>query len=256
MKSKLLLIILPFLLFNACKSKKKLVLENKNSISKDSLNVANASTLLNKTLINWTFFSSKMNINFDNGTMKNEVDANLRMYKDSLIWISISLFGIEGARVLINKDSAIFLDKLHKTYMVFKKDQLKSMIDIPVELKQLQNILLAQPILPLHQYQYNQEQNSFSIQSRQNSLTFFHQYNSDLFTISMSLVKDVLRNSENKVNYSNFTTVDQRNIPQLINLDSKTDEKNTKVLIELKDSDFITELTFPLTIPKSYEKTN
>ncbi len=62
--------------------------------------------------INFTTFSAKINVDYQ-GTdgKKYDVNANLRMYKDSAIWISITaIFGIEGLRAYITKDSVKILN--------------------------------------------------------------------------------------------------------------------------------------------------
>ena len=68
--------------------------------------------------ISFTTFSAKIDVDYQ-GTdgKKYNVNANLRMYKDSVIWISVTgLFGIEGLRAYITKDSVKILNKLDKIY--------------------------------------------------------------------------------------------------------------------------------------------
>ncbi|HKC35096.1 MAG TPA: DUF4292 domain-containing protein, partial [Chitinophagaceae bacterium] len=57
--------------------------------------------------INFTTFSAKINVDYvDADDKRYNVNANLRMYKDSLIWVSINaIFGIEALRAVITKDS-------------------------------------------------------------------------------------------------------------------------------------------------------
>src|SRR5437762_11861 len=71
-----------------------------------------------KNHIDFKTFSAKINIDYVDADDKNyNVNANLRMYKDSAIWISITaIFGIEGLRVYITKDSVKILDKQNKLY--------------------------------------------------------------------------------------------------------------------------------------------
>ena len=45
------------------------------------------------------------------------INAHFRMYKDSVIWISVTaIFGIEGLRAIITQDSVKILDKQNKCY--------------------------------------------------------------------------------------------------------------------------------------------
>ncbi len=78
-------------------------------------------SLLNKidsNRIQYTTFNGKVNVDYksDDGKKYN-VNATIRMYKDSAIWISANaILGIEAMRVLVTKDSVKLLDKLNKTY--------------------------------------------------------------------------------------------------------------------------------------------
>src|SRR5687767_12031726 len=66
--------------------------------------------------ISFNSFSAKVNIDYSGSDGKKyDVNANLRMLKDSAIWISANaVLGIEAIRVLVTRDSVKFLDKLNK----------------------------------------------------------------------------------------------------------------------------------------------
>jgi hypothetical protein len=64
-------------------------------------------------------------------------DVNIRMRKDSAIWISVTpLLGIEAVRVLITPDSMKIMNRLKKTYMLrdlsFLDDILKAHINFEI----------------------------------------------------------------------------------------------------------------------------
>ncbi|MDD2635193.1 MAG: DUF4292 domain-containing protein [Bacteroidales bacterium] len=50
------------------------------------------------------------------GDEKEEFSGMIRMKKDTAIWISLRSYNIEGARMLITKDSVKFINRLDKTY--------------------------------------------------------------------------------------------------------------------------------------------
>jgi len=70
--------------------------------------------------IEFETFSAKINTDYEGGDGKKyDVNVFIRMKKDSLIWISVNgALGIEGMRVLIDKDSVRILNKLDKEYQV------------------------------------------------------------------------------------------------------------------------------------------
>ncbi len=67
----------------------------------------------------FNYLSAKAEVSYtDKSGETNTFDINLRIRRDSAIWISITpLLGIELARVLIRHDSVIVLDRLHKKYL-------------------------------------------------------------------------------------------------------------------------------------------
>ena len=61
-----------------------------------------------------------------------DVNATIRMHKDSLIWASVNaVLGIEAMRLLITKDSVFLLDKLNKTYTTRSVDYLQEETSLP-----------------------------------------------------------------------------------------------------------------------------
>lgn len=74
---------------------------------------------------------------------------NVRMAKDSVIWMSISpALGVEAARVLLTPDSVQVLSKLPGSRFVFLGgyDVLSDAMDAPVSFDLLQDLLLGQPL--------------------------------------------------------------------------------------------------------------
>ncbi|MCC2547222.1 DUF4292 domain-containing protein [Hymenobacter sp. BT175] len=70
-------------------------------------------------------------------------NINLRMRKDSLIWVSVTLFGIEGVRARITPDSVLVVNKLQKEYYAGNFNYLSQQLNVPVNFAQLQALLLG-----------------------------------------------------------------------------------------------------------------
>jgi len=63
-----------------------------------------------------------------NGTF----NADLRQVRAGSLYMSLSLFGIEGARVLITPDSAFFYDRRNNQMMVGTVDEAQAMLPMPL----------------------------------------------------------------------------------------------------------------------------
>ena len=80
----------------------------------------------------FNYLSSRAKFKYQNGKQKLSTTANFRLKKDSVIWVSISKLGIEGARVLATKDGVQMIDKLSKSYYVYDYAQLSQMYGVEI----------------------------------------------------------------------------------------------------------------------------
>ncbi|HCM77309.1 MAG TPA: hypothetical protein DIS90_13065, partial [Cytophagales bacterium] len=64
---------------------------------------------LSKTLaiqeIDFEYFQGKARLNYNDGKKEREVKATIRVRKDSVIWMTFSVIGVQGGKALINQDS-------------------------------------------------------------------------------------------------------------------------------------------------------
>ena len=69
--------------------------------------------------------------------------ASVRMARDSAIWMSISRFGVEVARIMLEPDTVLFVSKIpgNKFYYAGNYDALGEWADTPLAFEDLQSIL-------------------------------------------------------------------------------------------------------------------
>ncbi|OGX91425.1 DUF4292 domain-containing protein [Hymenobacter coccineus] len=68
---------------------------------------------------------------------------NIRMRRDSAIWVSAGLLGFEGVRALLTPDSVRVINRLDKTYFAGGYDYLTKLLNVPVSFAQAQALLLG-----------------------------------------------------------------------------------------------------------------
>ena len=116
----------------------------------DSLLLINTTkTNLQKSKIDFKTFSAKIKLEIETSKGKKpDLVANVRMIKDSAIWISISatFLNVEVFRALIKKDSVILIDKQEREVHYRSIDYLQEITDIPFDFYTLQNLLIGNPI--------------------------------------------------------------------------------------------------------------
>lgn len=76
------------------------------------------------------------------------ISGRATFISDSEIYISLRMIGIEVAVVYINNEKLFIIDKFHKIYMEESLDRLPG--DIPVNISNLQDMLIGRVFLPGH----------------------------------------------------------------------------------------------------------
>lgn len=98
--------------------------------------------------INYQTFNAKVGVDYKGTDGKSHgVNANIRMYKDSVIWVSANaILGIEAIRVMVTKDSVKLLNKLDKIYSARSISYLQELTSLPLNLHTLQDMIIGNPI--------------------------------------------------------------------------------------------------------------
>jgi hypothetical protein len=197
-------------------------------------------------------------------------DVNIRMRRDSVIWISITpLLGIEAARVLINRDSLVLLDRVHKEWKVRSFEFLTDMLRTEVDFDMMQAVLLGNYFM----YQRNEkirsyyEEDPYAILSTLNKRQvrrameekdparpviqdFWIDGN---YRIVKSRITDDKLDRWVEATYSSFFPVNSRLFAQNMVV---TFFASTPVIMKVSFSKVTAEesVTLPFTIPERYEK--
>ncbi len=242
--------------FFACKSRKKVTPQVVVPPTDSAMAVATAESILSFTLKDWKYFSSKIDIDYRNGDDKKSITANIRMLKDSLVWISAGLFGIEGARILINKDSVVLMDRINKKYSVFRNEAISGFSDVPLTVTQVQNLIIAKPVFALKLYEITVNTDAvFGIDYEQEKFVTSHRYVKQFFTIDTTMIRDRTTPNFAMAKYQDYSVVNGHNFPMTSHVTATNGGKQVELDLKFQDVDFETEINFPFNIPSSFEKT-
>ena len=208
--------------------------------------------------IDYKTFSAKINVDYrDAGNRNYNVNAFVRMYKDSAIWISINaILGIEAMRALITTDSVKLLDKQNKEYIARSIDYLQEVTDLPLNLSILQDLLVGNPVfLDSNIVAYSKNGNAISLLS-------VGQWFKHLITVSEA-DKTLLHSKLDDVDLSRNRTADltytdydrKQDVPFSTKRIITIAEKNKlDITLDFKQYDLNKEVSFPFSIPKNYKK--
>ncbi|HWJ30450.1 MAG TPA: DUF4292 domain-containing protein, partial [Flavisolibacter sp.] len=217
-----------------------------------------ALTKMDSNRIDFRTFSAKVNVDYTGGDGKKyDVNANVRMYKDSAIWIAVNaLLGIDALRLFVTKDSVKLLDKLNKTYTARSVDYLQEVTALPLNLYNLQDLIIGNPVfLDSNIVSYSTSNNQIILLSLgrlfKNLLTL-DEANKTLLHSKLDDI-DPARNRTADLTYSDYES--KRGLPFSTKRRIVVAEKNRlDIKLDFKQYDFNQDVSFPFSIPKNYER--
>lgn len=259
-----------FLFFFACRSTKKI--QTVITTRKDSVQVvkvedpgADSTRFIQEILhsidsnrIEFTSFSAKIKVDFeDKQGKKNDFNAFVRLYKDSVLWISINAaLGIEAFRIMITPDSVKVLNKLDKEVQFRSVEYLQEVSHVPFTFRELQNIIIGNPVyLDTNIVAYRKEEKLISLISIGKVFKHLLTVNKDDYTLQNSKLDDLdlERARTCQVIYGDY---EKKGNLRFSTFRKITVSEKSKLDIEMryKQYDFNVDLNFPFSIPKNYKR--
>jgi len=249
MNSRLIIFISSVFLIVACGVKKDLV-------SNNSTKPTSAKALISKIENNnkspeW--LSLKGKINLDKSGQKIRLSTNIRIRKDSVIWLSVTApFGIEIFRAVLMPDSLFYINIAQSTFSKQPISYLSKQIKTEINFMQFQEMFFGVPSIPKEKYRFLENNENYFITTK----------NKKKGTVIFSVSKENFRietgeylKSENdyfKFELTDYTVAENDFIiPKNLLLDVKTSES---FLAEINYSKITTNkpLKMPFIIPESY----
>jgi Domain of unknown function (DUF4292) len=267
--ARLIYLVLALGVMASCRSTKKIqtAIQKKDStlVVKPDTSRNDTALMIESTLrqvkanhIDFTTFTAKVNVDYKGGDGKSyDVNANVRMYKDSAIWINVNaLLGIDAMRVLITRDSVKLLDKLNKTYMARSVDYLQDVTALPLDLSTLQDLIIGNPLF------LDSNIVSYTAGNGVVSMLSLGEFFKNLLTLNeadKALLHsklddaDVTRNRTADLTYNDYEN--KKGVPfstqRRITVAEKT---RLDIKLDFKQYDFGGEVSFPFSIPKNYAR--
>jgi Domain of unknown function (DUF4292) len=216
--------------------------------------------------IDFEYFSSTSKIRYKTATDNQNAQINFRIKKDSLIWFSISGFGIEAVRGIISQDSILAIDKLHREYYKFDFQTLSANFNFDLNYDIIQSLVLGNmPIKKKGKTKYVKRENDYYLLHQADGKVLIDNYIGEHNRKLKKLQLTKEEQAENKLTmtFDDFQKINEHVFPyeSLITVDYKSqkDQKFYETLIELKHKkvEFSTQsIGFPFSIPKNYTPKN
>lgn len=222
--------------------------------------VANAPRNIAIDEVDFEYFHGKARISIKDEKKEKDVKATIRIRKDSVIWMDISVVGVSGARALINKDSITVRSNVDKEYFVFEFKELSKRFNFEINYNIVQAALLGNLLYDKRAEDKVSTDGTFNVLEQIVGTTLIKNY---INTASTKLEKVDLKeqNTNNSlvINYSNFQNVGPKVFPYngVISILYKTTAGviNNTITFEYNKAEVgDRELRFPFNIPRKYER--
>lgn len=208
--------------------------------------------------IDFEYFHGKARINVRDDKKEKDVKATIRIRKDSVIWMDISVVGVSGARALINHDSITIRSNVDKEYFVFEFAELSKRFNFEINYRIVQAALLGNLLYDRRPEDQVTTDGTFTVLEQLIGTALIKNY---INTASTKLERVDLKeqNTSNSlvVNYSNFQNVGPKVFPYngVITILYKTPGGilNNTITFEYSKAEVgDRELRFPFNIPRKY----
>lgn len=210
--------------------------------------------------IDFDYFQGKARMILRDANKEREVKANIRVRKDSVIWMTFSVIGVQGGKALINKDSITIVSNLEKEYYVFDYAELSKRFNLDINYQIIQAAMLGNPIIKHAETDEVQRESSvYLLKQQTGDVNVVNYVNAASQKIEKVEMKEGNSSNSLVLNYSNFQPVGNKIFPYngTINLFYKTVSGllNTTIIFEYNKAEVgDRELKFPFNIPKRYER--
>ncbi len=245
MNKHFLLILICFLL-SACGIKKQI--NNNNTLKPTSAKLLIATIEESNKSPDWLSLKGKINLDKEGQTLK--LSTDIRIKKDSIIWMSIKApLGIELFRVQLSTDSIFFLNIPKSTYTKAPISYLYQHLKTAIDYMQIQQIFFGTIEIPKARYLFSENGNNYSLLTKKKNISFLIEKQ------DFRITETIFRKSENEYLKLEISDYSKSENDFLI-------PKNLKIEVKASES-FSSELNFTkiscnkkqkihFSIPKNY----
>src|SRR5688572_5549019 len=210
--------------------------------------------------IDFEYLQGKARMVLRDANKERDVKANIRVRKDSVIWMTFSVIGVQGGKALINKDSITIVSNVDKEYYVFDYEELSKRYNFTINFDVIQSAMLGNLIKPRSdEDEIAHETSFFLLKQNLGTINIANFINAASMKIEKVEMKETNSNNSLVLNYSNFQPLSNKLFPYngTISLFYKTLSGilNTTVIFEYNKAEVgDKELKFPFNIPKRYAR--
>jgi len=224
---------------------------------------------LKSSELKYNYFSARFSTSFVQQKNVTSFSGQIRIHKDSLIWISISpVLGIEMARLLITNDSIKYMNRIDNNYFISDFNYINTLINSTLDFDMLQAFLTGNDFSFYENSSFragvdNQEYRLVTTDRRK--LKKYVRRNQDInipiqhiwlsaetFKISRVMVREVQQGGRKLEGTYEYVNNGNQLVPLKLNFDLETAENKNQIMVEYSKLNTADSLAFPFKIPEKY----
>ncbi|WP_128545408.1 DUF4292 domain-containing protein [Larkinella soli] len=213
--------------------------------------------------VDFAFLTAKSKVSFKSKEQDiNNANVNLRIAKDSLIWLSVSGVGVEVARALITKDSVVVTDRVHREYSVYDYPTLSRRFNFNLTFDLIQSLLVGNLPLPQKPAQRVKNENDYLLLRQREGKVLVENYiGEENRKLKKLLVVEQPTRNTLTLDYEDFNALNNFLFPytSLVTVNYKSENDGMPYQTVLRIRHTKVELTeknpgFPFSIPPKYQR--
>ena len=221
----------------------------------EALKIENLELKLATEDLNFNYLKAKSKIVWKTQQNQDTYTVDIRMKKDSLIWVNISQSGFTGATGLFSKAKVQFYQKISGDYFSLTYDSVSVMMGFKVDYFILQSLIVGNQPYKRNNSRVIRENENIILKQQEGRINIDNIVGPNR-KLKKLLVNDVPTSNKLTMDFEEFTLLNQVLFPfsSQINLDVKDkDNQSVNTLITIKYSKvelLDTPLEFPFKVPE------
>ncbi len=189
------------------------------------------------------WFAAKAKIDYEDQNFSQHFTSNIRIRKDSVIWMNIKKLGVEAARVLVRPDSIFVINRLDKSYIANSLENLPFDFGLPPSIEEqdvfsvFQSVLYADPIwfLQRSDLEAKIKAKQYLLTGKSDFLNVKYFINGYDFVLESLNLKEAKGNQSLSIDFDSYNVIEEHNFPYFRRLNFSGND-NVKVDVEMKFS--------------------
>lgn len=212
--------------------------------------------------IDFGFLHGRAQMNLKDDKKEVEVKTHIRIRKDSVIWMTFSVMGVQGGKALINKDSITVVNTVKKEYYVFEYGEMSKRFGLQVSYDIVQAAMLGNLIHRKSPGDEVSEDDTFDyIRQQDGDVQIVNAINRTNKKVEKVEMKQTVTENSLRIGYGNFQPLGDKLFPYQGTISvlykALTGQvlSNTTITFEYVKAEIgDRQLKFPFNIPRKYDR--